>query len=60
MAQDETLLTLQRTVWKARLPLEIRLAASECRTYDRADPYLVGSIAPCSLLLLSTAVVGAF
>lgn len=38
---DEALQFLQRAVWQARLPLEIRLAASECRTFDGADPYLV-------------------
>ncbi|OAL34497.1 hypothetical protein AYO20_06127 [Fonsecaea nubica] len=41
MAQDEPLQSLQRTVWQARLPLEIRLAASESRTFDGADPYLI-------------------
>lgn len=41
MAQDEALQLLQQTVWDARLPLEIRLAAAECRTFDQADPYLV-------------------
>ncbi|EXJ96184.1 hypothetical protein A1O1_01310 [Capronia coronata CBS 617.96] len=40
MAQD-TLQTLQRIVWEARMPLEIRLAASECRSFDEADPYLI-------------------
>ncbi|KAK4939152.1 Autophagy protein 5 [Elasticomyces elasticus] len=33
--------TLQQTVWQARIPLEIRLAASESRTFDGADPYLI-------------------
>jgi autophagy-related protein 5 len=32
---------LQEKVWAGRLPLEIRLAPSECRTYDQSDPYLV-------------------
>jgi hypothetical protein len=41
MARDQTLHTLQKAVWDARLPLEIRLAPSECRVYDQADPYLV-------------------
>ncbi|EHY52227.1 Autophagy protein 5 [Exophiala dermatitidis] len=40
MAQ-ESLQTLQRTIWEARLPLEIRLASSECRSFDEADPYLI-------------------
>lgn len=34
---------LQEKIWDGRLPLEIRLAASECRTYDRSDAYLVGN-----------------
>ncbi|KIW72079.1 hypothetical protein PV04_00300 [Phialophora macrospora] len=38
---DDALHSLQRAVWKARLPLQIRLAASECRTFDGADPYLI-------------------
>jgi autophagy-related protein 5 len=33
---------LQEKVWDGRLPLEIRLAAEECRTYDKSDLYLVG------------------
>ncbi|KAK5461070.1 Autophagy protein 5 [Exophiala xenobiotica] len=41
MAQDEKLHILQRTVWQARLPLEIRLAASESRTFDGTHPYLI-------------------
>lgn len=41
MAPGEALQALQRTIWDARLPLEIRLAASESRTYDTGDPYLV-------------------
>ena len=32
---------LQAKVWAGSLPLEIRLASSDCRTYDQADPYLV-------------------
>ncbi|EXJ65296.1 hypothetical protein A1O7_01637 [Cladophialophora yegresii CBS 114405] len=38
---DDALQSLQRAVWQARLPLQIRLAASECRTFDGADPYLI-------------------
>ncbi|KIV94717.1 hypothetical protein PV10_02455 [Exophiala mesophila] len=41
MAAGEALAVLQRTIWDARLPLEIRLAASESRTYDTGDPYLI-------------------
>ncbi|KAF2090488.1 autophagy protein 5 [Saccharata proteae CBS 121410] len=32
---------LQQTVWQGSIPLEIRLASSECRTYDNSDPYLI-------------------
>ncbi|KAL1304678.1 hypothetical protein AAFC00_003634 [Neodothiora populina] len=32
---------LQAKVWSGHLPLEIRLAASDCRSYDQADPYLI-------------------
>jgi hypothetical protein len=42
MASQMSLSKLQEKVWDGRLPLEIRLAAAECRTYDRSDPYLVG------------------
>lgn len=42
MAQSSApLAAIQQHVWNARLPLEIRLAPSECRLYDQADPYLV-------------------
>lgn len=41
MAHSSPLADIQRAVWHARLPLEIRLAPSECRVYDQADPYLV-------------------
>lgn len=33
---------LQTAIWQGSLPLSIRLAPSECRIYDQADPYLVG------------------
>ncbi|KAI5271860.1 putative autophagy protein Apg5 [Aureobasidium subglaciale] len=32
---------IQRKVWDGSLPLEIRLASADCRTYDETDPYLV-------------------
>lgn len=32
---------LQKKIWNGSIPLEIRLAASDCRTYDESDPYLV-------------------
>ena len=41
MAQLQPLAAIQQHVWDARLPLEVSLAPSECRTYDQADPYLV-------------------
>lgn len=41
MASGPTANAIQQRVWEGRLPLEILLAPSECRTYDKADPYLV-------------------
>lgn len=46
---------IQRSIWDGRIPLEIVLAPSESRTYDKTDPYLVcvvalsrmGSLEPC-------------
>ncbi|KAF1984553.1 hypothetical protein K402DRAFT_447573 [Aulographum hederae CBS 113979] len=35
------LLQLQQKIWQGTVPLEIRLSASECRTYDQSDPYLI-------------------
>ncbi|PGH03948.1 autophagy protein 5 [Blastomyces parvus] len=32
---------IQRRVWDGRIPLEIALSPAECRTYDKADPYLI-------------------
>ncbi|THY63870.1 putative autophagy protein Apg5 [Aureobasidium pullulans] len=32
---------IQKKVWDGSLPLEIRLANADCRTYDEADPYLI-------------------
>lgn len=52
MAQNGQLHAIQRSVWQARLPLEIRLAASECRSFDRADPYLVSVSLRSAVLLL--------
>lgn len=43
--QQPSLSSIQKRVWEGRLPLEIRLAPSECRTYDQAEPYLV--MIPC-------------
>jgi hypothetical protein len=42
MSRSPSLTLLQQTIWDARLPLEIRLAAAESRVYDQADAYLVG------------------
>lgn len=33
--------SLQAKIWSGSLPLEIRLAASDCRTYDESEPYLI-------------------
>lgn len=35
------LLALQRRIWDGSLPLEIRLAPADCRTYADSEPYLV-------------------
>ncbi|KAM0721734.1 hypothetical protein Q7P37_002659 [Cladosporium fusiforme] len=32
---------LQRRIWDGRLPLEIRLAPTDCRTYANSEPYLI-------------------
>lgn len=44
MASTSPEYALERRVWNGRLPLEIVLSPSECRTYDRMDPYLVSDI----------------
>ena len=41
VGKESTASPLLRAVWQGSLPLEIRLAPSECRVYDQADPYLV-------------------
>ena len=33
--------TLQSRIWSGSLPLEIRLALSDCRTYNESEPYLI-------------------
>ena len=43
MAATAPFESMQRSIWQARLPLEIRLAPSECRIFDKADAYLVSS-----------------
>lgn len=40
-APANRLAELQRKIWSGSIPLEVRLAASDCRTYDESDPYLV-------------------
>lgn len=47
-ATPTDLSALQRKIWAGSLPLEIKLAASECRTYDQSEPYLVRPISPPS------------
>ncbi|KAF2454982.1 autophagy protein Apg5-domain-containing protein [Lineolata rhizophorae] len=32
---------LQRAIWEGSIPLEIRLAGAECRTFDDSDPYMI-------------------
>ena len=41
MSSPRNLSSLQKEVWNGSIPLEIRLASSECRTFDHSDPYLV-------------------
>ena len=41
MSTVKELQGLQGAVWEGSLPLEIRLAPTDCRVYDQADPYLV-------------------
>nr|OQO27579.1 hypothetical protein B0A51_05209 [Rachicladosporium sp. CCFEE 5018] len=36
-----TLPSLQRQIWSGSLPLEIRLAPQDCRTYNDSFPYLI-------------------
>lgn len=40
-APSSTINALQQKIWTGSLPLEIRLAASDCRTYDESDAYLI-------------------
>ncbi|KAH7062301.1 autophagy protein 5 [Macrophomina phaseolina] len=41
MANQRDLSALQKQIWSGSIPLEIRLASTECRTYDESDPYLI-------------------
>ncbi|PNS18965.1 Autophagy protein 5 [Sphaceloma murrayae] len=38
--QPAALSALQKRIWEGSLPLEIRLAAADCTSYDQSDPYL--------------------
>ncbi|CAK4029474.1 Autophagy 5 [Lecanosticta acicola] len=40
-ASSGSIANLQAKIWSGSLPLEIRLAASDCRTYDESEPYLI-------------------
>lgn len=40
-ASATKLAQLQKKIWSGSIPLEIRLAASDCRTFDESDPYLI-------------------
>lgn len=37
----ERIANLQSQIWNGSLPLEIRLAAADCRTYNDSEPYLI-------------------
>lgn len=54
MENQTSLVALQRSVWAGRIPLEIVLAPSESRSYDKTDPYLV-----CLLTFFETAYIDA-
>ncbi|PLB39144.1 autophagy protein 5 [Aspergillus candidus] len=41
MYSQSTLNSIQKAVWDGKLPLQIELAASESRTFDQTDPYLI-------------------
>ncbi|KAI9865925.1 MAG: autophagy protein 5 [Trichoglossum hirsutum] len=32
---------IQKKIWEGSLPIEIQLSPSECRSFDRSDPYLI-------------------
>ncbi len=46
MAKPIDLNQVQKTIWDGSLPLEIRLSPSDCRIYDKSDPYLVFDTLP--------------
>ncbi|KAL9605097.1 MAG: hypothetical protein Q9219_000031 [cf. Caloplaca sp. 3 TL-2023] len=41
MTTQKSSVSLQDAIWNGSIPLDIRLAPSECRVYDQADSYLV-------------------
>ncbi|KAJ5646440.1 Autophagy protein [Penicillium lividum] len=41
MEKQASPVAIQRSIWDGRIPLEIVLAPSESRTYDKTDPYLI-------------------
>ncbi|KAJ5095893.1 hypothetical protein NUU61_005249 [Penicillium alfredii] len=43
METQTSLLSIQKSIWDGRIPLQIVLAPSESRTYDQTDPYLIAS-----------------
>lgn len=40
-ATSSSISSLQSKIWNGSLAVEIRLAASDCRTYDGSEPYLI-------------------
>lgn len=40
-ANEQALSRLQQRVWDGSLPVEIRLAPGECRSYNESDAYMV-------------------
>ncbi|KAK5110852.1 hypothetical protein LTR62_005563 [Meristemomyces frigidus] len=40
-APSDRIANLQSKLWLGSLPLEIRLASADCRTFDQSEPYLV-------------------
>lgn len=40
-ASPAAIAALQSKIWNGSIPLEIRLAASDCRTYDESEPYFI-------------------
>lgn len=53
MAMSASLAAIQKSIWDGRIPLEINLAPSESRTYDKTDPYLVRFYRPYENMVLT-------